>query len=163
MQDIHDLKPLLGVAFPWLSLIAVLMLLAGLSVLAIWLWRKRRKRPKSEQPAPAAPRPNAREQALRALKNLKPDPHHPGQFYLQLEHLLKLFLEQLHQAPVTGFTAQELVAFLHASNHPSLADARVEQLLLHGQQAKFAAGSIELGTMEEDLKRVIGFVKSYSL
>lgn len=161
MQDIHDLKPLLSVDFPWFSFLAALMLFIGLILLVAWGIRRLLRRPKKAPPAEKpVPKPNLREQTLRALKALKPDPAHPGQFYLQLEKLLKEFLEAMHQLPVTGYTASELASFLQT--RPDT-DARLEDLLMHGQQAKFAAGSIQDQQMKQDLERAIGFVKKYTL
>lgn len=164
MNDIHDIKPLLGVDFPWLLALAGLGILLGLLWLAFILWRRWRNRKQNPKPKPAAaPKFNYREQALRELKQLKPDSQHPGQFYLQLERIIKAFLEGLHQQPVTGYTASELTLFLKQQKHASVKEARLEQMLLHGQQAKFAAGSLAPEQMKQDLTRAADFVKKYTL
>lgn len=167
MNDIHDIKPLLSADFPWLLAIAVFGMLLGLLWLGFWLLRRWRNRKKNPRPAQPAPKLNHRELALRALKKIRPDPQHPGQFYLQLERILKEFLEGLHQQPVTGFTASELTRFMQtqiqAQNQASVTEARLEQLLLNGQIAKFAGGSLTPEQMQQDLERAIGFVKKYTL
>ena len=164
MEDIHDIKPLLNVDFPWFSFVALLLLFIGVLLLGAWLIRRWLSRPrkgaktatKAEKPAA---RGNPREMALRALKALRPDPAHPGQFYLQLEKLLKEFLEAMHQQPITGYTSQQLVGFLQSRQ----TNDGIEPLLLHGQQAKFAAMPLKPEQMQQDLELAIGFVKKYSI
>lgn len=164
MNDIHDIKPLLGVDFPWLLALAGLGILLGLLWLGLILWRRWRNRKQNPKPKqPAVPKLNYREQALRELKQLKPDPAHPGQFYLQLERIIKAFLEGLHHQPVTSYTASELTLFLQQQTHASVSEARLEHMLMHGQQAKFAAGSLAPEQMQQDLKRAADFVKKYTL
>lgn len=166
MQDIHDIKGLIGLDFPWFGFFALLLFFAGLLLVGIWLiqrWRKRKQKPKAAHVGPPAPRVDPRELALRELKKLKPDAAHPGQFYLHLEKILKEFLEGIHHQPVTGFTAQQLSQFLQHQTHASLQDAQLEHLLLHGQQAKFAAMPLSSEDMQKDLERTLGFVKTYTL
>jgi hypothetical protein len=166
MEDIHDIKPLLSVDFPWLSALVALGLMMGLILLGAWLIRRllRRKPQKATVTMPAAvPKTNARDQALRALNALRPDPAQTGPFYLQLERVLKEFLEHLNQAPVTGYTSSQLLTFLQQQAHPSLQEAQIEQLLMHGQQAKFASLSLSTEQMQQDLERAVRFVKKYTL
>lgn len=160
MQDIHDIKPLLGMDFPWFSAGAALLLLLGLLLLAVWAWRRwrRHRQPPAAPPEPAPPRVDHREAALRALKQLKPDATPPGQFYLQLEKVLKEFLEGLHQQPITGFTAEQLQQFLADKPVPEAFD----QLLQHGRQAKFAAMPLGSEQMQADLQQTQSFVRTYT-
>lgn len=165
MQDIHDIKPLVGLDFPWFPVFALLALLAGLLIVAIWLYQRWRRRKKS-QPAPAeppVPRQDPRVVALQALKELKPEATPAGQFYLQLEKLLKEFLEAMHEQPVTGFTAQQLMAFLQYQTQVNLQEVAIDHLLQHGQQAKFAAMPLTLEQMRQDLSLATRFVENYTL
>lgn len=164
MQDIHDIKPLMNVGFPWISLIVALALILGLVLLTAWLLRKARNRQKpaaAAKPEPPIKPINAREQALKALKALKADERHASQFYFQLEAILKEFLERFHQQPIKSFTASQLAQFMHQRSHRQAEN--IDQLLLHGQQAKFAAQSVQASQMKQDLEQVISFVNQYTL
>lgn len=164
MQDIHEIKPLLGVPFPWLAVSALVLMLLAVGGLAFWLWRRWRQN-KQRQPMRSAPSPSRlspRERGLKALKLLQPERQSPGEFYLQLERILRSFLEELHEQPVTGFTSQEVVQLLQQSPQQPLQEFGLDRLLLRGQQAKFAASSIAPAERQQDLQNAVAFVSRYT-
>lgn len=164
MQDIHEIKPLLGVPFPWLAASMLGLILVALGILAFWLWRQIRQgqRIKPVVPKPSKPKLSPRERALKALKLLQPERQSPGEFYLQLERILRSFLEELHEQPVTGYTSQEVVLLLQQSPQQPLQEFGLDRLLLRGQQAKFAASSIAPADRQLDLQNAVAFVSRYT-
>ncbi|MGV3523953.1 MAG: DUF4381 family protein [Candidatus Sericytochromatia bacterium] len=164
MQDIHELKPLLGVPFPWLAVSMLGLLVLVLGGLAFWVWRRWRQKKQGQptRPAPSKPKLSPRERGLKALKLLQPERQSPGEFYLQLERILRGFLEELHEQPVTGYTSQEVVQLLQQSPQQPLQEFGLDRLLLRGQQAKFAASSIAPAERQQDLQNAVAFVSRYT-
>jgi len=165
MEDIHEIKPLLDVAFPWLALLLALGLML-LALLLVGWWVRRLLKRRRTQPDVPLPKPKPkvppRESALAALKKLKPQAEQSERFYLQLEQILKQFLADLHELPVTSYTSQQLLSFLQANAHPPLQDFQLENLLKHGQYAKFARSSQQLADMQADLQAAQDFVQRYT-
>jgi hypothetical protein len=164
MEDIHEIKPLLSLAVPWLPLlILALILLLLLALLGWFLWRRRRRQqtvpPPSEPAKPAVP---PREQALSALRHLSSDLP-PERFYLQLEAILKEFLSQMHQLPVQGYTQAELLDLLRRQGHPPLDELPLPALLQRGQLAKFAQGLLPPEQLQADLRAAQDVVQRYTL
>lgn len=167
MQDIHDIKPLMSVDFPWFSVIVALCLMLGSIVLFAWLLRQLFKRLaawRERDPAESAEESSPRKWALKELKALKSRQLEPARFYLQLEKILKTFLEKLHQQPFTSYTSQQFVAFLQAHAHTEnlIDDLQLGQLLLRSQQAKFAGQLISSSEMQQDWEHAQAFVNSYT-
>lgn len=164
MEDIHEIKPLLSLAIPWLPLLAVALVLLGLlALLGWWLWRRRRRKPPViPPPAPVQPAVPPREQALSALRHLSSDLP-PERFYLQLEAILKEFLSQMHQLPVQGYTQTELLDLLRRQGHPPLDELPLPALLQRGQLAKFAQGLLPPEQLQADLQAAQDVVQRYTL
>lgn len=162
MQDIHDLKPLMTMAFPWLSVLlfgmGVLIVLASVTWVVWRLWKRRR--PAKTVPTPETvsqpPRQDPREQALKALRKLQPHAEQPEAFYLKLEHILRRYLSATHGEPLQSYTASELSQFFQ-KEWPRL-DATTRngllQALQHGEQAKFARQSLTLQVQSADLNAI---------
>lgn len=170
MEDIHGLKPLMGMDFPWLSItIFGLILLLVFSVIGVILWKllKRKKPAIKTAPVKAVPQKNPRDQALKALKKLKPQPHNPESFYIKLEHILRLYLSDHYQLSITSYTGSELSQFFHNQAYERHFSAHhLNALLLvlqHGEQAKFAGQAFTENLQTEDLQAVRQFVESTPL
>ncbi|MBF2054835.1 MAG: DUF4381 family protein [Candidatus Sericytochromatia bacterium] len=164
MEDIHEIKPLLSLAIPWLPLLIVtLLLLCLLVLLGWWLWRRRRRKQQAPPPpAPVQPAVPPREQALKALRALQTDLP-PDRFYLQLEAILKQFLSQIHHLPVQGYTQAELLDLLRRQGHPPLDELPLPALLQRGQLAKFAQGLLPPEQLQADLQAAQDVVQRYTL
>lgn len=167
MQDIHDLKPLFSVAFPWFSFLVALALLLGVIILAsVLIWRLLKRKnpppePEVETPPPPPSKP-PRDEALEALNELLGQNLPTDLFYLQLERILKIFLERLHQEPITGYTTQQMLLYLQQHGHPPLPEFKLEELLYRGLRAKFAASGIHDTEQKQDFETAVDFVKRHT-
>lgn len=169
MQDIHGLKPLMTMAFPWFSVVLFGLGLLGLLLGVVWvlwrLWRKRPEKPHSTVPqtAPTPPPKDPREQALKALQKLRAYPDQPDAFYLKLEHILRRYLSATCTENMQSYTASELSRFFQGEL-PNLPAAQRDALftaLRHGEQAKFAQQSLTAGAQNEDLEAVKAFITNH--
>lgn len=169
MQDIHDLKPLMSIAFPWLSFLIVLCILLGLLLLSGWLlWRFIRKHraitePQEDPPEVLLPEKKPREQALDDLNGLLARSLPVPLYYQTLESILKTFLEALHREPITGFTTAQVLAYLKTHGYPSLDEFQVKALFQHSQQAKFAGYEISEAFQKQDFEAAVDFVQRYTV
>ena len=116
MQDIHDLKPLMSLDFPWFSVLLALLFAVGLLLLSGWLlWRllsKRQQVPEpEEEPIDVIPEKKPREQALDDLNELIGRSLPVALYYQELEQIIKVFLEALHREPITGFTTEQVLTY----------------------------------------------------
>ncbi len=167
MQDIHDLKPLMSVDFPWLSFIIALLVMIGGLVLLTWLVAKllkRRKAKPTDEPAAKVVRPEGspRKDALKAIKALKKQSLPPERFYVQLEKIVKTFLADLHHEPLRSATSQEFILYLQMHAHIPLDELDIAPIFQRGQQAKFAAEQISIQDMSTDLERAEAFINRYT-
>lgn len=167
MQDIHDIKPLMSVDFPWVSFIIALLIMIGGLILFTWLIAKlfkRRKAPIAETPIARVIKPEGspRKQALKSLKALRKQNLPPERFYVQLEKIMKVFLADLHEEPLRSATSQELMLFLQMHAHVPLDELDIGHLFLRGQQAKFAAEQISSQLMGQDIEHAEAFVNRYT-
>lgn len=117
MQDIHEIQSLWEVAFPWLVVLSIALMSLAVLGLGIWLLR-RILRKRKQKPTPVQTpelRESPREAALNALKLLKPQD--PAVFYLQLEALLKKYLEAIYTESAIDHSLIELAQFskMHSS------------------------------------------------
>lgn len=170
MEDIHEIKPLMALDFPWLAFLATATLILGFSLLLGWLiWRQLKRQPPAEQeaPPPLKVEPQTlREEALAALEHLAQSQafkQAQGQeVYLALEAIFKRFLAGMHQTPVTGFTDQELEDFLKAQPQVHWQDSGLEPLLQRSLYARFAKASPTQTQMQEDLRQLRQFVQKHT-
>jgi len=167
MQDIHDIKPLMSVDFPWVSFIIALLIMLGGLVLLTWLIAKllkRRKKPMTEVPLAKVVKPEGspRKQALKALKALRKQNLPPERFYVQLEKILKVFLADLHEEPVRSYTSQEVILYLQMHAHIPIDEFDIAHLFQRGQSAKFAAEQISAQKMQDDISHAENFVNRYT-
>ena len=168
MNDIHDIKPLMPIEFPWWPFLGTLAVMIGVILLGAWLIsRLLRRRVKAAVPAPALVSPQtALEQALQALAQLQTasalQQEQAQNVYLELEAILKRFLEALHHKPISGYTDQELAHLL--AQLPSLAQLPgVRQALTEMRErsllARFGRGRISRAQMQQDLEMLRDFVQ----
>jgi hypothetical protein len=170
MKDINEIKPLMSLDFPWLPFLATLLIMLGIIVFAGWLiMRLLRKKvtvePEEEIIKPILPQ-SVRDEALLALERLSQSAAlKQGQaqyFYLEIEAILKRFLEGLHQQPVNGFTDQELEAFLKALPHFQWQESGFEAFLQRSLLARFARNNTPKELMQEDLRLLKLFVQQHT-
>ncbi|MBT9546717.1 MAG: DUF4381 family protein [Candidatus Sericytochromatia bacterium] len=170
MEDIHEIKPLMSLDFPWLAFLATAGIILGLCLLLGWfVWRLLKRKPPAEpeEPPPLKVDPQTlREEALAALDRLAQSQamkQERGQdVYLELEAIFKRFLEGMHHKPVTGFTDQELEDFLKAQPQVHWQDSGLEPLLQRSLYARFAKGSPSQTQMQEDLRLLKQFVQKHT-
>lgn len=170
MQDIHDLKPLMALPFPWFSVLlfglGFVLLLTAVSWLIWRLWKRPRRAktiPTPASPSPS-PRKDPRTQALKALRQLKPHAEQPEAFYLKLEQILRRYLSALHGEPLQSYTASELSQFFQRE-WPQLETSQrngLLQALQHGEQAKFARQSLTVQRQSEDLSAIQNFITQHT-
>lgn len=168
MEDIHGLKPLMGMDFPWLSLaIFGLILLIALSSIGVILWKLlKRKKPTEVKPLSikVQPRKDYREQALKALKKLKPQASHPESFYITLEDILRTYLSAHYHLNISSYTRSELSQFFRdQADNQNLNTHHLNmllQVLSHGEQAKFAKQNLTEALQTTDRQAIQDFVKS---
>ncbi len=170
MEDIHEIKPLMSLDFPWLAFLATAAIILGLCLLLGWIvWRLLKRKPPAETEEPVALKiepQTLREEALAALERLAQSQalkQERGQeVYLELEAIFKRFLEGMHQKPVTGFTDQELEDFLKLQPQVHWQDSGLEPLLQRSLFARFAKGSPSQTQMQEDLRLLKQFVQKHT-
>lgn len=112
MEDIHEIQTLWDVAFPWLTALAVGLVLLGVLGLIFWFlrrWLSKRAQKKASFKAPER-RQSPREKALSALKQLSAQ--NPAAFYLQVEAILKSYLEAIYTESAIDHSLAELAQFL---------------------------------------------------
>ena len=171
MEDIHGLKPLMEMDFPWLSLITFgLLLLLALSGIGAVLWKLfKHKKPKvvSTSPIKVKPPADPQEQALKALAKLKPQASDPESFYIKLEHILRTYLSAHYQLGITSYTGSELSQFFQNQSYNRNVKTHhlnpLLQALNHGEQAKFAKQSLTETLQATDRQAVQDFVKDTPL
>ncbi len=167
MEDIHDLKPLMQLDFPWLSFLVFSGLVLGVLLVLFfvlrYLWKRRKPRTKKTVPVPPPkPRVNPREAALKALNKLRPDATAPDAFYEELERILRRFLEGATDEAVTSYTASELSMFFQKRRaHVAFND--LATVLQHGERTKFAGHALTEQLQAQDLSTVTRTVKDFRL
>lgn len=163
MQDIHGLKPLMTMDFPWLSvaLFAMsLLLVLGVVLWVLWkLWKRpRAQKPVAEAPpAPPPPREDYREAALKALQKLSPRADNPEAFYSGLERIFRNYLSDHYGENMTSHTASELAQFLQRQS--PLQKNHLLSTLQHGEQAKFARQALTPEIQEKDCEQIQNFIQ----
>lgn len=170
MEDIHTIKPLMALDFPWLAFLATAALILGLACVVGWLlWRRFRRKPpeEPETPPPVKVEPQTlRAEALAALVRLENSQalqaERGQEVYLEVEAIFKRFLEGMHQKPVTGFTDQELEDFLKELPQVNWQDFGLEPLLQRSLYARFAKGVPSQAEMREDLRQLKQFVQKHT-
>jgi hypothetical protein len=171
MEDIHGLKPLMGMDFPWLSVTVFgLILVFIFSGIGIVLWKLLKRKKPAIKTAPVKitlPKKDPREQALKALKKLKPQPQDPESFYIKLEHILRVYLSEHYQLSITSYTGSELSQFFQNQSYGRNFSAHylnpLLQVLQHGEQAKFAGQIFTEALQKDDLQTVQQFVENTTL
>lgn len=169
MKDIHGLKPLMPVDFPWLPFVASLLLMIGVLLLGAWqLWRLLRRRQPVSAPLAKSEMihvdpQQVRQTALEALAALETSQWlAQGQaqpFYLALEGIFKRYVEGLCHHPVTSLTDRELQAFLRQQGSTLATSQALEQFLARSLQGRFARQPFSQSQMRADLKWLREYVK----
>lgn len=170
MKDIHPIKPLMTLDFPWLAFLAATFLILGMTLLLGWLlWRKLKRKPEilPEESPPAKIEPQTlRAEALAALAQLEKSQAfqtEQGQVvYLELEAIFKRFLEGMHNQPITGCTDQELESFLRGLPHVHWETSGLAALLERSLLARFAKGTPRQEQMQADLRLLQQFVQKHT-
>lgn len=170
MKDIHPIKPLMALDFPWLAFLAIASLILGGTLLLGWLlWRKLKHKPEAlpEEPQPLKVEPHTlRSEALAALAQLEKSAAFQsaqGQaVYLELEAIFKRFLEGMHEKPITGCTDQELETFLRELPQLHWQESGLAELLERSLWARFAKASPSKEQMKADLRLLQQFVQKHT-
>lgn len=162
MDDILGLKPLFSVDFPWLAVGAMALGLLALLILCIWLLRKLLKRPSAPLPEVVPVVQSPGELALQALRALEQGPSiargESGQFYLQLEEILKRYIELSCHLPALSATRTELQQMMARQGLAAWERHHITDLLERGTYAKFAGADQVLSAMQNDLQVVRAFI-----
>ncbi|PIQ23837.1 hypothetical protein COW36_13430 [bacterium (Candidatus Blackallbacteria) CG17_big_fil_post_rev_8_21_14_2_50_48_46] len=171
MEDIHEIKPLMNLDFPWLPFLATLSLMIGLILLAAWILLRilrGRKAPESDEAHEENIKEpqTVRDEALAALEKLANSnwirQEQSKLFYLELEAIFKHFLEGLHLQAVSSFTDQELKDFLKQLPQVSWENSGFETLLNRSLMARFAKGQVSGQAMQNDLENLRKFIQTYA-
>lgn len=159
-EDIHPLKPLQTVDFPWAMLLGGLLLAVVLS-LGVWWWVKHwLKRQQPELPetmvSQSLPVTTALDVALKELDALETDILRQDctVFYFRLEHILRQYLESTRMYPATALTQTELQLWLKQQRHLLWAPERLQPMLQHSLMAKFARQPYDTAVLQQDRELV---------
>jgi hypothetical protein len=137
-----DVRPPVPLAIGAQFWIALGLIVVGLGGVAAWLWRKRRRR--SATAARPTPTVSPGEEARGALAGLAADgllarSDFRG-FYIRLIEIAKRYLERRLSAPVLDMTTTEAVAFLRGHAQAELVAMAAREVMVAGDQIKFAKG-----------------------
>lgn len=162
MEDILGLKPLVAVEFPWLPVLglalgALALLVLLLAVLRKW-WRRRPVVPMEVVPVVKG----AGELALESLRSLEQSAlvqrGESSEFYLQLEEILKRYLESSCHIPAMSATRTELQQMMARQGLAAWERYQMADLLERGTYAKFAGVGQFSEAMRADLQLLRAFI-----
>jgi len=162
MDDILGLKPLLTIDFPWLPVLALAVGTLALLVIAFMLLRRWLKRPPAPIPEVIPVVQSPGELALQALRALEQSPvmerGESGLFYLQLEEILKRYIEASCHLPALSATRTELQQMMARQGLAAWERHHLIDLLERGTYAKFAGAEQVLTAMRNDVQIVRAFI-----
>jgi hypothetical protein len=154
LADVRPPVPLaIGAPF-WIVLGSIFV---GLGGLIAWLWRRRRRTSAaSVRLAPVVPPGDEARAALAGLTaaGLLDNRDYRG-FYIRLIEIAKRYLERRLDAPVLDMTTTEAVAFLRAHPQAESVAVAARELMVAGDQIKFAKGD-GIGAEAERHLRAVG-------
>jgi hypothetical protein len=106
-QEFHDIAPAIDYSLlpRWVIVVGLIAALAMCGFIGWWIWQRRR-RPK--------PRPSARQRSLRLLDRvaLEMDSLSPYEFSIRVSDILRSYVTEQYQLPVTRQTSVEFLATL---------------------------------------------------
>jgi hypothetical protein len=107
IEDIHEIAPAVDYSLvpPWVLYAGILLGLALLGLIAWWI-RKRSRRPKPEQ--------SPRDRALQDLSRIRAEMETstPYQFSIRVSDILRRYVTEQYQLPVTRQTSVEFLSML---------------------------------------------------
>jgi hypothetical protein len=155
MTDIHDIKPVLYIAGPWIWWAAVVAGLVLAAVLAWWLYRRRRR-----GQAPQDHRqPSPQEQACALLEALAAEAIDGRAYYFRLSAILRRYIEQRYGIPAAEMTLEELLPCIDRLSLPVDLARQLEMFCRAAEPIKFAAALADPTRMAADLNFARSFVR----
>lgn len=159
VTDIHEIAPPVDYSLvpPWVIYGGVILALAVLGLIVWWI-RKRYRRPKPEQ--------SARERAVQNLERIgrEMDSLTPYQFSIRVSDILRRYVTEQYQLPVTRQTSVEFLATLaKASPFSEEEKSLLEDFLNRCDLIKFARYDATTEDSRLLLDEALRFVKGEKL
>ena len=159
VADVHEIAPALDYSLvpPWVYYAAAIAALALLGIIAWWV-RKRSRRPKPVRPA--------RERTLDALRQIEGqiETLTPYQFSIAVSDILRGYVTEQYQLPVTRQTSVEFLATLAKSSPFSPEQTSLlEDFLGRCDLIKFARYEASPEDSRRLLEEAVQFVKGAAL
>jgi hypothetical protein len=155
MTDIHDIKPVLHIAGPWIWWAAMVAALVLAAILAWWLYRRR-----GRVQAPEAHRqPSPQEQACALLEALGSEAIEGRAYYFRLSTILRRYIEQRFGIPAAEMTLEELLPCIERLPLPVDLARQLEMFCRAAEPIKFAAAPADPERMATDLIFARSFVQ----
>lgn len=155
MEDIHDIKPLLIVDFPYVIFITIVIIVILLiSLIAFQLYRYFKK-PQQTKPAYSL-QPSPGEIALIELNELEQaefiQNNQSRIFYYKLSHIVRKFFQSHHKINASALTYHEFNKWIKNEHESLWSQFSFPEIFLNSMNAKFAKKSILTHDMESDLQ-----------